>query len=300
MARSTIAGLAVQPSPPSMLKSMKLGFLEKDERGATHRPRMKQQQQQQSDTPKPKIKSISEKLAKVDDADDDAILDAAIALNNSCWFTKCKEKVSLLGVTCPHCTYRYCMQHSMPEASSHLDFLISACFVDFPFAFLTHFFGPRFTAAGMRPGPRREAKRKHAARTLLQACCSASPKASSPASETSFRRSSRNPSARRRKRGQQRQARKSSLAACGCFRHLLGDLRTCESKTSTALVSSRQIDLYVRARMCTLCRCRERPCRQTEREACRPAASRRMLPRASAPIQRNLRWTCGWRRLREP
>eukprot|EP00042_Codosiga_hollandica_P051594 m.636558 g.636558 ORF g.636558 m.636558 type:complete len:182 (+) comp58311_c0_seq4:3790-4335(+) len=115
MARSTIAGLAVQPSPPSMLKSMKLGFLEKDERGATHRPRMKQQQQQQSDTPKPKIKSISEKLAKVDDADDDAILDAAIALNNSCWFTKCKEKVSLLGVTCPHCTYRYCMQHSMPE-----------------------------------------------------------------------------------------------------------------------------------------------------------------------------------------
>ncbi|XP_067948248.1 DNA-binding protein SMUBP-2-like isoform X2 [Watersipora subatra] len=54
-------------------------------------------------------------LNKVDSEDFDALLAAADKLNSVCNMKKCKTLVKTLGVNCPHCTLRFCLNHSMPE-----------------------------------------------------------------------------------------------------------------------------------------------------------------------------------------
>ena len=61
----------------------------------------------------PKPKTLSQKLAHIDD--DDELLDAAIAAQSGCWFAKCKARTAMIGTTCPHCANRYCLEHAQPE-----------------------------------------------------------------------------------------------------------------------------------------------------------------------------------------
>jgi hypothetical protein len=84
-----------------------------------------QQQQQPADKKKrpqaekgtkpAKPKSFADHIAKMDSDDEDALLDAAIAVGNRCWAPKCKESVHIMSVICPHCRNKYCLYHSMPE-----------------------------------------------------------------------------------------------------------------------------------------------------------------------------------------
>ena len=50
-----------------------------------------------------------------DDDDFDSLLAAAALADSTCAHTKCKKKVTMLGVSCQFCRRRYCVEHSVPE-----------------------------------------------------------------------------------------------------------------------------------------------------------------------------------------
>lgn len=71
-------------------------------------------------TPENKLKdvkkiSLKENLKESTEDDFDSLIAAAIKLDNSCAFIKCKVKTHVLGQTCKFCGHRFCMSHGMPE-----------------------------------------------------------------------------------------------------------------------------------------------------------------------------------------
>ena len=60
-------------------------------------------------------KKSSKSCKNVDEEDLDKLLESFNKLDNVCNQEKCKEKISVLGVTCPHCRTRFCLSHGMPE-----------------------------------------------------------------------------------------------------------------------------------------------------------------------------------------
>ncbi|CAI9732054.1 DNA-binding protein SMUBP-2-like [Octopus vulgaris] len=70
-------------------------------------------------TQMPKVKAKSDKMTKalnsVDPDDFDALISAAMEVNNKCSFPKCKEKTHVLRIHCEFCRLHYCISHSMPE-----------------------------------------------------------------------------------------------------------------------------------------------------------------------------------------
>ncbi|XP_052828218.1 DNA-binding protein SMUBP-2 [Octopus bimaculoides] len=70
-------------------------------------------------TQKTKVKAKSDKMTKalnnVDPDDFDALISAAMEVNNKCSFPKCKEKTHVLRIHCEFCRLHYCISHSMPE-----------------------------------------------------------------------------------------------------------------------------------------------------------------------------------------
>lgn len=45
----------------------------------------------------------------------DDIIDTVIKVDNTCYFTKCKQKTNLMGVDCQFCKNKFCFKHGLPE-----------------------------------------------------------------------------------------------------------------------------------------------------------------------------------------
>ncbi len=63
---------------------------------------------------KPKGKKKSEQAQEEEDID--KLLASFDKLDNVCNGEGCKQKISVLGVTCDHCRRRFCLTHGLPEA----------------------------------------------------------------------------------------------------------------------------------------------------------------------------------------
>ena len=63
-----------------------------------------------------KVKNAAVKIKKIDENEDlDKLLATFDKLDNVCNYVKCREKISVLGVTCGFCRVRFCLTHGMPE-----------------------------------------------------------------------------------------------------------------------------------------------------------------------------------------
>ena len=49
--------------------------------------------------------------------DEDALLDAAIAQNNSCPHAKCSASTNVTGAVCVQCHKKFCFKHLLPEVN---------------------------------------------------------------------------------------------------------------------------------------------------------------------------------------
>ncbi|GAB1601670.1 DNA-binding protein SMUBP-2-like [Argonauta hians] len=79
------------------------------------KPSSKNSQSVQKSKAKPKTDKMFKALAKVDSDDFDALISAAMAVNNKCSFPNCREKTHVLCLHCEFCKLHYCISHSLPE-----------------------------------------------------------------------------------------------------------------------------------------------------------------------------------------
>ncbi|KAJ8959413.1 hypothetical protein NQ318_022103 [Aromia moschata] len=45
----------------------------------------------------------------------DEILEKVSAIDNTCYFTKCKNRIKDIAVQCKYCNKRFCISHGLPE-----------------------------------------------------------------------------------------------------------------------------------------------------------------------------------------
>ena len=63
-----------------------------------------------------KGKSKKKSQRQEEEEDIDKLLESFNKVDNVCNGEGCKQKISVLGVTCDHCRSRFCLTHGLPEA----------------------------------------------------------------------------------------------------------------------------------------------------------------------------------------